>query len=374
MEIKKGLEDVYVKETEITYIDGELGRLYYRGYSIYDLAEFSNFEETSYLILYGKLPNVYEYENFVKSLRESRGISDRVKEFLKGVKKNAYPMDVLRTAVSIMGLEENTHTYSVSEQSIINLISKFPTIISYYIRLRRDLEPVEPDTSLSHAANFLYMVNGTKPSEEECRAMDVAMILHIDHEMNASTFASLVVASTLSDIYSAIIAGISALKGPLHGGANYEALKMFMEIGDVENVEKYILNRLANKQRIMGFGHRVYKTYDPRARILKAYAKLLAEKKGGEIRRLYEIAEKVEEIGIKYLGSKGIYPNVDFYSSIVFYALGFEPEFFPTVFASARVTGWIAHILEYVKDNKIIRPKAYYKGEIGRKYIPLDSR
>ncbi|MFP3197501.1 MAG: citrate synthase/methylcitrate synthase [Sulfolobaceae archaeon] len=374
MEIKKGLEDVYVKETEITYIDGELGRLYYRGYSIYDLAEFSNFEETSYLILYGKLPNVYEYENFVKSLRESRGISDRVKEFLKGVKKNAYPMDVLRTAVSIMGLEENTHTYSVSEQSIINLISKFPTIISYYIRLRRDLEPVEPDTSLSHAANFLYMVNGTKPSEEECRAMDVAMILHIDHEMNASTFASLVVASTLSDIYSAIIAGISALKGPLHGGANYEALKMFREIGDAENVEKYILNRLANKQRIMGFGHRVYKTYDPRARILKAYAKLLAEKKGGEIRRLYEIAEKVEEIGIKYLGSKGIYPNVDFYSSIVFYALGFEPEFFPTVFASARVTGWIAHILEYVKDNKIIRPKAYYKGEIGRKYIPLDSR
>jgi citrate synthase len=374
MEIKKGLEDVYVKETEITYIDGELGRLYYRGYSIYDLAEFSNFEETSYLILFGKLPNVYEYENFVKSLRESRGISDRVKEFLKGVKKNAYPMDVLRTAVSIMGLEENTHTYSVSEQNIINLISKFPTIISYYIRLRRDLEPVEPDTSLSHAANFLYMVNGTKPSEEECRAMDVAMILHIDHEMNASTFASLVVASTLSDIYSAIIAGISALKGPLHGGANYEALKMFREIGDVENVEKYILNRLANKQRIMGFGHRVYKTYDPRARILKAYAKLLAEKKGGEIRRLYEIAEKVEEIGIKHLGSKGIYPNVDFYSSIVFYALGFEPEFFPTVFASARVTGWIAHILEYVKDNKIIRPKAYYKGEIGRKYIPLDSR
>jgi len=374
MEIKKGLEDVYVKETEITYIDGELGRLYYRGYSIYDLAEFSNFEETSYLILYGKLPNVYEYENFVKSLRESRGISDRVKEFLKGVKKNAYPMDVLRTAVSIMGLEENTHTYSVSEQSIINLISKFPTIISHYIRLRRDLEPVEPDTSLSHAANFLYMVNGTKPSEEECRAMDVTMILHIDHEMNASTFASLVVASTLSDIYSAIIAGISALKGPLHGGANYEALKMFREIGDVENVEKYILNRLANKQRIMGFGHRVYKTYDPRARILKAYAKLLAEKKGGEIRRLYEIAEKVEEIGIKHLGSKGIYPNVDFYSSIVFYALGFEPEFFPTVFASARVTGWIAHILEYVKDNKIIRPKAYYKGEIGRKYIPLDSR
>ncbi|BCU70450.1 citrate synthase/methylcitrate synthase [Stygiolobus caldivivus] len=374
MEIKKGLEDVYVKETEITYIDGELGRLYYRGYSIYDLAEFSNFEETSYLILYGKLPNIFEYENFVRSLKESRSISNGLREFLKSVKKDANPMDVLRTAVSIMGLEENTHVYSISDQSIVNLISKFPTIVAYYIRLKRDLEPVEPDPELSHASNFLYMVNGSKPSEEESKAMDVAMILHMDHEMNASTFASLVVASTLSDLYSSIIAGISALKGPLHGGANYEALKMFREIGDVDNVEKYILTKLSNKQRIMGFGHRVYKTYDPRARILKTYAKLLAEKKGGEIKKLYDIAEKVEEIGIKYLGSRGIYPNVDFYSSIVFYSLGFEPEFFPTVFASARVTGWIAHILEYVKDNKIIRPKAYYKGEVGRKYIPLDSR
>ena len=374
MEIKKGLEDVYVKETEITYIDGELGRLYYRGYSIYDLAEFSNFEETSYLILYGKLPNRFEYENFVKAMKESRQVSDELKEFLKSVKKDANPMDVLRTAISYMGMEESANTYTMSDQNIISIISKFPTIIAYYMRLRKDQEIIEPNLELSHAANFLYMINGKKPTDEEAKAMDVAMILHIDHEMNASTFASLVVASTLSDIYSAIVAGISALKGPLHGGANYEALKMFKEIGDVDNVEKYIQNRLANKQRIMGFGHRVYKTYDPRARILKSYAKLLAEKKGGEIKKLYEIAEKVEEVGIRYLGPKGIYPNVDFYSSIVFYSLGFEPEFFPTVFASARVVGWIAHILEYVKDNKIIRPKAYYKGEIGKKYIPLDSR
>ncbi|PVU70854.1 citrate synthase [Sulfolobus sp. SCGC AB-777_L09] len=372
MEIKKGLEDVYVKETEITYIDGELGRLYYRGYSIYDLTEFSNFEETSYLILYGKLPNLSEYEEYVNKLKEERGLCDYLKEFLKNVNKRANPMDVLRTAVSVIGMDsDDTETL---DKKIIKLIAKFPNIIAYYSRVRKGLEPVEPDPSLSHAGNFLYMVNGVKPSEDEVKAMDVAMILHIDHEMNASTFASLVVASTLSDLYSSIIAGISALKGPLHGGANYEALKMFKEIGDPDNVEKYIFNKLSNKQRIMGFGHRIYKTYDPRARILKNYARLLAEKKGGEIKRLYEIASKVEEIGVKYLGPKGIYPNVDFYSSIVFYALGFEPEFFPTVFASARVVGWIAHIMEYIKDNKIIRPKAYYRGEIGKRYIPIESR
>ncbi|BFH73657.1 citrate synthase/methylcitrate synthase [Sulfurisphaera javensis] len=373
MEIKKGLEDVYVKETEITYIDGELGRLYYRGYSIYDLAEFSNFEEVSYLILYGKLPNKEELSWFQEKLREERYLPDFIVKFLKEVRKDAQPMDVLRTAVSLLGIEDSKNDEPLDVKGI-KLISKFPTIVANYARLRKGLEVIDPDPKLSHAENFLYMLYGNKPNEIKAKTMDVALILHIDHEMNASTFASLVVASTLSDIYSSIIAGISALKGPLHGGANYEALKMFKEIGSPENVNDYILNKLSNKQRIMGFGHRVYKTYDPRARILKQYAKLLAEKEGGEINTLYSIAEKVEEIGIKYLGSRGIYPNVDFFSSIVFYALGFEPDLFPAVFASARVVGWVAHIIEYIKDNKIIRPKAYYKGEIGKKYIPIDSR
>ena len=373
MEIKKGLEDVYVKETEITFIDGELGRLYYRGYSIYDLVEFSNFEETSYLVLYGKLPNREELDWFQNTLKEERQLPESIVKFLKEVRKDALPMDVLRTAVSLLGIEDDKSDEPLDKKGI-KLIAKFPTIVSYYARLRKGLEIIEPDPKLSHAENFLYMLTGKKPDEVKSKTMDVVLILHIDHEMNASTFASLVVASTLSDIYSSIVAGVSALKGPLHGGANYEALKMFREIGSPDKAQEYVLQRLSNKQRLMGFGHRVYKTYDPRAKILKQYAKILAEKEGGEIKTLYEIAEKVEEIGIKYLGPKGIYPNVDFFSSIVFYALGFEPEFFPAVFASARVVGWVSHIIEYVKDNKIIRPKAYYKGEIGKKYIPIDSR
>jgi len=373
MEIKKGLEDVYVKETEITYIDGELGRLYYRGYSIYDLAEFSNFEETSYLILYGKLPNREELDWFQSKLKEERQLPESTIKFLKDVRKDASPMDILRTVVSLLGIEDNKNDEPLDVKGI-KLIAKFPTIISYYARLRKGLEIVDPDPRLSHAENFLYMLTGEKPDEIKSKTMDVVLILHIDHEMNASTFASLVVASTLSDIYSSIVAGISALKGPLHGGANYEALKMFKEIGSPDKVSDYILQRLSNKQRLMGFGHRVYKTYDPRARILKQYAKTLAEKEGGEIQTLYTIAEKVEDIGVKYLGPKGIYPNVDFFSSIVFSSLGFEPDFFPAVFASARVVGWVSHIIEYIRDNKIIRPKAYYKGEVGKKYIPIDSR
>lgn len=373
MEIKKGLEDVYVKETEITYIDGELGRLYYRGYSIYDLAEFSNFEETSYLILYGKLPNKEELDWFTERLKEERQIPESIIRFLREVRKDASPMDILRTSVSLLGIEDNKTDEPLDAKGI-KLIAKFPTIISYYARLRKGQEIVEPDPKLTHSENFLYMLTGQRPDEIRSKTMDIILILHIDHEMNASTFASLVVASTLSDLYSSIIAGITALKGPLHGGANYEALKMFKEIGTPDKVNEYILQRLSSKQRIMGFGHRVYKTYDPRAKILKQYARMLAEREGGEVFNLYSIAEKVEEIGVKYLGPKGIYPNVDFFSSIVFSSLGFEPDFFPAVFACARVVGWVSHIIEYIKDNKIIRPKAYYKGEIGKKYIPIDSR
>lgn len=371
MEINKGLENVYVKETSITYIDGELGRLYYRGYSIFDLAELSSFEETSYLIWYGKLPTQSQLDEFKKRLAEHRELPASIVDFLKKVRKDANPMDVLRTAVSMMGIEDNNKSESLLDKAI-SITAKIPTIISYYHRLRKNLDLVEPRNDLSHAENFLYMLNGNLPSEIERKVLDVALILHMDHEMNASTFACLVVASTLSDIYSAIVSGISALKGPLHGAANSEALKMFIEIGRVENVEEYILKRLENKQRIMGFGHRIYKTYDPRALILKKYAKDITRLKGLE--ELYKIAERVEQVGIKLLGSKGIYPNVDFYSGLVFYSLGFEPDFFPTVFTSARVVGWTAQIMEYLQDNRLIRPKAKYVGEIGKTYVPIHNR
>lgn len=373
MELKKGLEDVAIKETEITYIDGILGRLYYRGYSIFDLAEFSNFEETAYLIWFGKLPNSKELQEFKIMLAEERNIPESLAQFIKNVRKDANPMDVLRTAISILGIEEESRNAKEDLwRKAIKITAKIPTILAYYIRARKDLNFIEPDPSLSHAENFLYMIREEKPSPLEARSMDVSLLLHMDHEMNASTFACLVVASTLSDIYSAVVAGISALKGPLHGGANAEALKQFLEIRDKEKVEEYLMKKLETGQRIMGFGHRIYKTFDPRAKILKEYAKLLTKEKG--IYNLYEIAERVEEVGIRILGKKGIYPNVDFYSGLVFYSLGFEPEFFPTIFASARVVGWTAHVMEYLKDNKLIRPKAIYKGEIGKKYVSLPER
>ncbi|WP_253823086.1 citrate synthase/methylcitrate synthase [Acidianus sp. RZ1] len=347
-----------------------MGRLYYRGYPIYDLTEFSTFDEVAYLIWFGKLPNRKELQDLKEKFVEERKISDSITDYLRKVRKDANPMDVLRTAVSQIGLED-TRPGDIREKAI-SLASKIPIIISYFSRLRDGKDIVEPDPSLSHVENFLYMLNGNKPSQVESRTMDVTMILHIDHEMNASTFACLVVASTLSDLYSSVVAGISALKGPLHGGANAEALKQFMEIGSKENVTDYIMKRLENGQRIMGFGHRIYKTYDPRARILKDYAKKITEERGNK--ELFAIAEKVDEIGCKILGKKGIYPNVDFYAGIVLYSLGFNPDLFPTVFASSRVVGWTAHVMEYLKDNKLIRPKAIYRGEIGRKYIDLDSR
>ncbi|MFP3164653.1 MAG: citrate synthase/methylcitrate synthase [Acidianus sp.] len=370
MELRKGLEDIAIKETEITYIDGVLGRLYYRGYSIYDLAEFSNFEETAYLIWFGKLPNKKELQEIKEALAEEREIPEYITEFIKNVRKDANPMDVLRTAVSMLGIEDRSN--EELWKKAVKLTAKIPTIISYFDRVRKGLDIVHPDPSLSHAENFLYMMRGEKPNPIDSRTMDVAMILHMDHEMNASTFACLVVASTLSDLYSAITAGISALKGPLHGGANAEALKQFMEIGSKDKVEEYILKKLESGQRIMGFGHRIYKAYDPRAKILKEYARNLAKEKGKM--ELFEIAEKVDEIGCKILGKKNIYPNVDFYAGLVFYFLGFDPDLFPTVFASSRIVGWTAHVMEYLKDNKLIRPKAIYKGEIGRKYINIEDR
>ncbi len=368
VEIRKGLDDVYVKETEITYIDGSLGRLYYRGYSIFDLADLSTFEETAYLLLYGNLPTKQQLQEFSDKLKEYRFLPPKLEEFLESLPVGLNPMDVLRTAVSYLGMLTNTN----SAEESLRLIAAIPTIIAYYHRMTEGLEPVKPSKDLSHAENFLYMLKGRKPTKVEASALDKALILHLDHEMNASTFAAIVVASTLSDVYSAVVAGISALKGPLHGGANYEALKMFMEIEDPNKAEEYVMNRLRSGKRLMGFGHRIYRTYDPRARILKNIARELTQ--GTEYQKLFEIAERVEQIGIKLLGDKGIYPNVDFYSGIVFYSLGFKPEFFPTLFASARVVGWIAQVNEYVKENRIIRPKALYKGEINRPYKPIDER
>ncbi len=368
--LRKGLEDIAVKETSITYIDGKMGRLFYRGYSVFDLADLSSFEEVSFLLWKGKLPNTKELETFKKIMAEERDVPDQVLEYLTKIDPSSNPMDVLRTTVSMIGTNDKTNDELVDKA--MRLTARIPVLITAFHRIRNGQQLVPPDPSLSHAGNFLYMLNGQKPKEIEEKTMDVAMILHADHEMNASTFACLVIASTLSDIYSSVIGGMSALKGPLHGAANSEALKMFLEIGSPERVEEYVYKRLSRKERLMGFGHRIYKTYDPRAVILRSYADKITKLKGNY--HLYEIARKVEDIAVRSLGERGIYPNVDFYSGLVFHSLGFSPDFFPTVFASARVVGWTAQVMEYLKDNRLIRPKAIYVGDIERPYVPIEDR
>jgi len=251
------------------------------------------------------------------------------------------------------------------------ILAKAPTIVAAWHSIRNDRDPIEPTNDLDHAANFLYMLNGEKPNELFSKIMDVALILHAEHGMNASTFAALVTASTLSDIYSAVVSGISALKGPLHGGANERALRMIMEVGCPENAESYVLRKLAKKERIMGFGHRVYKAYDPRAKILKEYARMLCEKKGEM--NLYETAVKIEEVVLRELSKKRIFTNVDFFSGIVYHHLGIPSDLFTTIFAMARIVGWTGHVLEYWSENRIIRPRALYVGELDKQYLPMED-
>ncbi len=368
----KGLEDVPAAESVLTYIDGQEGKLYYLGIPIEEWVENSTYEEVALSLLLRRLPTKGELKVFDAALRNSRDLPEDVIDFIYEIPPQAHPMSVLRSVVSML----EHYDEDAKEQDLdakfriaVKLIAKFPTIVAYFDRIRKNLEIVRPNPSLNHAENFLYMLTGKEPTKHEGKVMDVALILHADHEMNASTFASLVVASTLSDMYSAVVAGIGALKGPLHGGANEAVLKMFEEIGSEENVESYIETSLAQKKKIMGFGHRVYKAYDPRARILKKFAEELAKDS-----KYYKIAVKVEEYMMQKVAQKGIFPNVDFYSGIVYNSLGISSDLFTPIFAIARVAGWVAHVLEYLEDNRIFRPSSIYKGEINKHYIPLDQR
>lgn len=372
--LHKGLDNVYVAESSICYIDGENSRLYYRGYSVEELAEKSSFEEVAFLLIYGWLPKREEFEGFVRAVRESYNPPQEILSWLKTVPTNSHPMDVLRTAISMLSLYDKSEDNSLeaNRQRGIRIIGVTPTIIASYARMRRGLKPVEPDPSLQIAANFLYMLRESKPDPFDVSAMDKALILHAEHEMNASTFSCIVTASTLSDMYSAITAGIATLKGPLHGGANEAALRYIQSVGSPERAEEAVEKTLSAKQRIMGFGHRVYKNYDPRYKILKPLARQLAEKKG--TLNLYLTAEAVEQAALKRLSQHRLYPNVDFYSGLVFNALGIDTDLFTPIFAMSRSAGWVAHVLEYVADNRLVRPKAYYTGALDRKYVEMDRR
>ena len=379
--INKGLEGAITCGTEIGYVNGAKGWLVYRGFNIFDLAEKSSFEEVSYLLLYGKLPNKSELESFKKKLVGYRSVPGVVLEVLKKIPTpNTHPMSALRTAVSVLGtLDATAEDTSVEAETeaAIKLIAQLPTVAGAVARIREHKQIVDPDASLSHAGNFLYMMTGEKPqdiSQIAERIMDVCLILHADHGMNNSTFSSMCINTTLSDMYSSIVGGICSLKGPLHGGANERVLYVLEEIGQVDRVESWFAEARKTKRKVMGFGHRVYKAYDPRARILKPLAKMLAEEHP-DYMQLYNIAEKLDDVVCAELGKqKNIFPNVDFYSGLVYRSLGIKTPMFTPIFAVSRVSGWTARILEYLKTNRIFRPRAVYTGALKKDFVPIENR
>jgi citrate synthase len=369
---KTGLEDVVAGVSSICFIDGREGRLVYRGYDINDLARYSNFEETTFLLWHGRLPTRAELEALKTDLARARELPPEVWRILHDLPKDTGPMDVLRTAVSALGCvdpDSRDNSADANLRKSLRLTAQFATIVAGWDRVRKGLDPVHQDSGLSHAANFLYMLKGERPDETTARAMDVALILHADHELNASTFTARVIISTLSDVHSAVTGAVGALKGPLHGGANVNVMKMLLEIGDPDHAVEWVHRALAEKRRIPGFGHRVYKTYDPRALILRDLSRQMGEKAGDL--RWFEISRVVEEIVIR---ERGIYPNVDFFSGSMYYSMGIPIDLYTPIFAVSRIAGWTAHILEQLADNRLIRPRAEYVGPERLDYVPLDSR
>lgn len=370
-----GLKGVVFTESKLSFIDGEKGILKYVGIPIQELAENSTFEETAFLLLNARLPTGAELTTLDNELKSRRAIPAGLLEVIKLFPKGLHPMHGLRTAVSSLAMFD-PRADDISEagklEKAYNLIAQLPTLIAAMFRTQRDLEVIAPRGDLSHAANFLYMLNGSEPSSEQARLFDIALILQADHGMNASTFTGIATASTLSDLYSAITSAIGSLKGPLHGGANEAVMDMLAQIGSPERAEEYINGKLERKEKIMGVGHAVYKFFDPRSRVLKQYAAIAADKHGKSLE--YAILERVEEVVIARLGGRGIYPNVDFYSGVVLSDLGVPKSYFTPIFALSRIAGWTASIIEYTRHNSILRPTANYTGPDDAHWIPLEGR
>jgi citrate synthase len=368
----KGLEGVIASETEMSAIDGERGILIYEGYNINDLAAHASFEEIAYLLWYGKLPTKEEFKNFNEVLISNRRIPDPVMNMIKAAPKIALPMDILRSAVSLLGLYDPDVTDSSHEANVRKsnrLTAQFSTIIAAIARVRNGENPVEPNPNLPHAANFLYMLKGERPTEEWARNFDICLILHADHGFNASTFSGRVTISSLSDLHSAITSAIGTLKGPLHGGANERVIAMLENIRATDGVENFIKDALAKKVKVPGFGHRVYKTEDPRATILREMSKRLGDEVGQP--HWYEMSMKIEDL---MKSEKGISLNVDFYSGSVYHCMGIPHELYTPIFALSRIAGWTGHIIEQLKDNRIIRPRSLYVGPKDLKYTPIQER
>lgn len=409
--IGRGLQDAIACETQIGFVNGARGILSYRGYDIFDLCAQSTFEEVSFLIINGYLPSADELKQYKETVASLRPLPRTLRALGALPIEKMTPMAALRVGIATLrqvvtdvdtqspdpshSIDTDADTVpdvtpdsnedlevdraipattTLGRKDAYRLVAGMATIVAAIARLRKGLLPVEPRPDLSHAANLLYMITGTVPDEQQARIMDIALIVHGDHGMNASTFAAMVVASTLSDLYASVESGVGALSGPLHGGANEQVLYTLESIGSPEKVKEWFKEARAKKKRIMGFGHRVYRTYDPRAKVLKPLAEIVTQN-DPELSTLFATAQALEHEVIEELGdTKNIFPNVDFYSGMIYKALGVEPAMFTPVFAVSRVAGWVARCLEYVKDNRIFRPRAIYTGETSRQYVPLERR
>jgi citrate synthase len=374
-EYKPGLEGIPAAQSSISYVDGQKGILEYRGIRIEELAEKSTFLETAYLLIWGELPTQEELKEFEHEVLFHRRIKYRIRDMMKCFPESGHPMDALQASAAALGLfysRRDLHNPVYIRTAAVRLIATIPTMVAAFQLMREGNDPVKPRDDLGYAANFLYMLNEKEPDPLAAKIFDICLILHVEHTMNASTFSARVTASTLTDPYAVVASAVGTLGGPLHGGANEEVIQMLEEIGSVENVVPYVDNLLQRKAKIMGFGHRVYKVKDPRATILQGLAEQLFEKFGYD--EYYEIAVEMERVVSEKLGDRGIYPNVDFYSGLVYRKMGIPTDLFTPVFAIARVAGWLAHWKEQLVENRIFRPTQIYNGLHEIAYTPIDQR
>lgn len=371
----KGLANTIASESAMSWIDGQNGVLEYVGIDIDSLARKSTFEETVFLLWRRKLPTAAELQAFCATIRAEYALPEPMWDLIRGIPADAAPMHAVRTLASALALfdpEADDPTLEANERKGVRLLARTPALIANFDRHRNGRDFIKPDASQDVATSFLSMLNDTPPTDTMARAIDVCLILHADHGFNASTFAGLVTISTLSDMYSAVTSAIGTLKGPLHGGANEAVMHLLQEIGSIDNVEKHIRGKLERKEKVMGFGHRVYKAYDPRATYLKTFARQLADDTGNQ--ELYEISNRIEQIMHEAVAAKGILPNVDFYSATTYYSIGLAIDLFTPMFVMSRIAGWVGHCMEQLADNKLIRPRCEYVGPHEVPYVPIGER
>ncbi len=374
-EYRAGLEGVPATQSSISFVDGQRGILEYRGIPIEELGDRSTFLETAYLLIWGELPTAEVLHSFETEIQQHRRLKYRIRDMMKCFPESGHPMDALQSCAAALGLfysRRNLDDPTYRREAIVRLLAKIPTMVAAFQLMRKGNDPVQPRDDLGYAANFLYMLNEKEPDPLAARIFDISLMLHAEHTINASTFSAMVTASTLTDPYAVVASAVGTLAGPLHGGASEEVIHMLEEIGSVDRVHDYVEERLALKGKIMGFGHRVYKVKDPRATVLQQLVEKLFEKFGRD--DYYDVAVELERVVAEKLGHRGIYPNVDFFSGVVYRKLGIPTDLFTPVFAISRTAGWLAHWQEQLAENRIFRPTQIYTGTHNSPYVPIEER